>query len=102
MSKTRKPFIAVLIAGALLAGACSDGGSEEASDNPKQAFTEALEALRDYEGITLVLSIEADPGDIANEELPADAAEQVVDSSITISGKGITPEESQVEFIVNV
>lgn len=103
MSKTRKPFIAVLIAGALLAGACSDGGSEEASKNPKKAFTDALEALTQYEGITVVLSIEADAADLASDELPAEAAQQLVDSSFTVSAKsGETPEDAQAEFTVNV
>lgn len=93
---------ALLIAGALVTGACSDGGSEEASENPKQALTDAIEALSEYEGITLVMSIEADADDLASEDLPVEQAEQLVDSSITFSGKGTTPEDSQFEMSVNV
>lgn len=104
MTKTRRRFTAVLLAGALLAGACSEGGgSEEVAENPKQALVDAFEALSEYEGIEMVMSLEADADDLANEDLPIEQAEQLVESSITIRGKqATTPEDQQVEFVVNV
>lgn len=102
MTKTRRRFTAVLLAGALLAGACSEGGSEDVSANPKQALQDAIEALAEYEGITFVMSIEADADDLASDELPVEQAEQLVNSSVTFSGKASTPEEAQFEVAVNV
>ena len=102
MTVTRRRFAVVLLAGALLAGACSDGGSEDASENPKQAFLDAIEAFSEYEGITMVMTIQADADDIASDDLPVETAEQLLDSSLTLSGKGNTPEDSQVEMIFNI
>lgn len=93
-----------LLAGVLLLGACSDGGGgeEEAAENPKQAFTEALDALAEYEGVTLELSLEADPAALEEDDTPPEVAEAIVNSSVTISAKGATLEDSQVQFTINV
>lgn len=105
MTNSRRRFTAVLLAGALLAGACSEGGggSEDVAENPKQALVDAFEALSEYEGIEMVMSIEADADDLASDDLPIEQAEQVVESSITVRGKqATTPEDQQFEFVVNV
>lgn len=103
MSTTRRRFTAVLLAGALLGAACSDGGGEkEAAENPQQAFTDAIDALREYEGITLDLSFDAEAEDLAAADLPEDAAEKLLNSSIRMSVKGETPEDVQTEVVLNV
>lgn len=92
-----------LLAGALLLGACSDGGGEEeAAENPEQAFSEALDALSEYEGVTLELTLQADPADLTGADTPEQAAEALVNSSLTISAKGESAEDSQAEVVVNV
>lgn len=105
MSSTFKRLAAVLAAGALVLGACSDGGGggeEQAAENPEQAFSDALEALSEYEGITLVASIQADPAALEEDDTPPEVAEAIVNSSLTISAKGETAEDSQVQLVVNV
>jgi len=103
MSSTPRRFAALLLAAALLGGACSDGGGEEqASENPKQAFSDALDAFSDYEGVTFELTLQADPNDFVEEDTPPEVAEAIVDSSVTFSGKGSTPEDTQVQMVFNV
>lgn len=102
MTTSRRRLTAFLVAGALLAGACSDGGEEEAAENPKQAFTEALDAFADYEGITLEMTVDADAGDIASADTPEDVAEKILNSSIVLSTKGQAPEDTQFEMRFNV
>lgn len=102
MSSSPKRFAAVLLAAALLGGACSDGGEEQAAENPGQAFDDALDAFSDYEGVTFVLSLDADPNDLVEEDTPPEVAEQIVDSSITVSGKGASLDDAQVEVVANI
>lgn len=105
MSTSRRRLIAFVMAGALLAGACSEGGGaseEEAAENPKEALSEALDAFAEYEGVTLEMTIETDPNDLAEADLPPDAAEALVNSSLIVSGKGSTPEDTQAEFRFNL
>jgi hypothetical protein len=91
-------FAALLLTAALAFGACSD----EAAENPEQAFSDALDTLAGYEGVTLVMTIEADPDDLAATDTPPDVAEKVLNSSLTISTKGSTPEDTQAAFVFNV
>lgn len=104
MNTTLRRLAAPLLAGALLLGACSDGGGgeEEAAENPKQAFTEALEALGEYDGVTLGITIEADPAALEEDDTPPEVAEAIVNSSLTISAKGETAEDAQAQVVVNV
>ena len=104
MNTSLRRLAAPFLAGALLLGACADGGGgeEEAAENPKQAFTDAIEALSEYEGVTLVLTIEADPADLEEDDTPPEVAEAIVNSSLTISAKGETAEDSQAQIVVNV
>lgn len=106
MNTSVRRLAAALLAGALILGACSDGGGgaseEEAAENPKQAFTEALDALADYEGVTLEMTLEADPAALEEEDTPPEAVEAILNSSLTISAKGETAEDSQVQFTINV
>ncbi|HEX2294025.1 MAG TPA: hypothetical protein VHN37_01815 [Actinomycetota bacterium] len=99
-------LVAPLVAVALLLGACSDGGGggggADPADDPKQAFSDALEAFGDYEGITLVMTLQADAAALAQSDTPPEAAEAIVNSSFTMSAKGTTPEDSQVQFLVNI
>lgn len=93
-----------LLAGVLLMGACSDGGGgeEEAAENPEQAFSQALDALADYEGITLDVTLEANPEALQEDGTSAEVAEAIVNSSVTISAKGATLEDSQLQLAINV
>lgn len=103
MTTTRRRLTAFLLAGALLAGACSDGGGEEqAAENPKQALTDALEAFADYEGITAEISMEADTEALVEEDTPPEVADAIVNSSFVISAKGETPEDMQFEMRLNL
>lgn len=103
MNTSLRRLAAPLLAGALLLGACSDGGGEqEAAENPEQAFTDALDALAEYEGVTLVMTIEADPAALEADDTPPEVAEAIVNSSITISAKGETAENAQAEVTINV
>lgn len=103
MSTTQSRFGALLLAAAVFGGACSDGGEEQAAENPKQALSEAIDAFGDYEGVTLEMSLQADPADLATEGTPPAAAEAIVDSSLTVSAMGgETPADAQVAITVNV
>lgn len=102
MTTSRRRLTAFVLAGALLAGACSEGGEEQAAENPKQALTDALDALAEYEGITAEISVEADTDALVEEDTPPEVAEAIVNSSLVISGKGSTPEDTQFEMRVNV
>ena len=105
MSTSLRRVAALLLAGALLATACSEGpggGEEDASENPEAALSEALDAFSDYEGVTLVMSLTAGADDIAAADIPADVAEKIVNSSITISGTGSTLEDQEVSMTFNV
>ncbi|MDQ3982198.1 MAG: hypothetical protein M3271_05900 [Actinomycetota bacterium] len=102
MSTSRRRVAALLVAGALLSGACSDDPGEAAAENPKQAFADALDALAEYEGVTAVVTIEGDPDDLAVADTPPEVAEKVLNSSLTISSRGSTPEDAQAEIVVNV
>lgn len=105
MTTNRRRLTAFVLAGALLAGACSDGGGggeEQAAENPEQAFTDALDAFAEYEGVTFETSIEADPADLAEQDTPQDAAEAIVNSSLIVSAKGSTLEDAQAEIRLNL
>lgn len=102
MNTSLRRLAAPLLAGVLLLGACSDGGEQEAAENPEQAFGEALDAFADYEGITLEMTLDADPAVLEEEDTPPDVAEAILNSSFTISAKGSTAEDAQLELVVNV
>jgi hypothetical protein len=102
MSSRPRRFAAVLLAAALLGGACSDGGEEQAAENPEQAFSDALDAFSDYEGVTFVMSLDADPNDLVEEDTPPEVAEQIVDSSITVSGKAASLQDAQLEVVADI
>lgn len=103
MNARLRRFAAPLLAGALLLGACADGGGEEqAAENPEQAFTEAVEALSEYEGVTVEMTIEGDSAALEEDDTPPEVAEAIMNSSLRFSAKGETAEDSQVQFVVNV
>ncbi|MDQ3952970.1 MAG: hypothetical protein M3279_08425 [Actinomycetota bacterium] len=95
-------FAALLCAAALFAGACAGGGEEEAAENPEQAFSEALDALAEYEGITVEMTVEGDPASLAAQDMTEEEAEKLLDSSLTISAKGETAADAQAQIVVNV
>lgn len=102
MTKRFGWFAALLCAAALFAGACSGGGEEEAAENPEQAFSDALDALSEYEGVTIELSVEGDAASLAAQDMSEEEAEKLLDSSLTLSTKGETADEAQAEIVVNV
>ncbi len=102
MSTSPRRFTALLLAAAVVvAGACSDD-EEEAAESPKQAFGEALDAFGDYEGFTVVVSLNGDAAGLAPGEISGEEAETVENSSLTISAASDTSEGSQAEFTFNI
>lgn len=102
VSSSLRTLVAVA-ALALLASAC--GPDDTVADDPGGALRTAVEALADYEGFELVLSLEADDTAmsalVADGELTQDEAELVFGSSITVrtSGEG---EDGAVELVATV
>lgn len=102
-------ILALLLTSALFFAACSGGDSSPGPDpaeDPKGALTAAIEALGDYEGLTVVLSLAADAGSltaISEGELTEEQAQAIVDSSVSFTGKeGDTPEDAQVEVVADI
>lgn len=95
------------IAAVLLLGACGDdGGGPDPADDPKGALTNALEAINEYDGITMEMSLDSDTGSLvalSEGSLTDDQAEQILDSSLTVTSKSAEdPADAQAEVAVNV
>lgn len=100
-------ILATLLTSALFLSACggSDSGPDPA-DDPKGALQSAIEALGDYEGMTVVASLNTDAASlVASSEgsLTADQAQTIVDSSLSFTAReGDTPEDAQVEIVADI
>jgi hypothetical protein len=93
------------VAAILLLGACGDEGPDPA-DDPKGALTGALEALNDYEGVTMTLRLDSDTGSLvalSEGSLTDEQAQQIIDSSLTITSKQAEdPADAQAEITANI
>ncbi|WP_052668000.1 hypothetical protein [Nitriliruptor alkaliphilus] len=84
--------------------ACNGGGTD-AEDDPTTALQEAVEALADYDGIELRLSIDGDRDAIieaADGELDEDTADLLLGSSLLLRAAGEDEADAQAEFIVEL
>jgi hypothetical protein len=95
------------IAAVLLLGACGDdGGGPDPADDPKGALTNALEAINEYDGITMEMSLDSDTGSLvalSEGSLTDDQADQILDSSLTVTSKSAEdPADAQAEVAVNI
>lgn len=99
--------LAFLLASVLVLGACNDsgGGGGEAAEDPKGSLTSAVQTLGEAEGLQATFTVEstieslsaAGEGDLKEED-----AQKILDSSISIRGKGETPEDAQAEIIFDI
>lgn len=99
--------LAFLITTVFVFGACnqSGGGGGDAAEDPQAALSSAVSALGEADGLATTVTIEstvesltaASEGDMTEEQ-----AQQILDSSIFFRAKGETPEEAQVEVIVDI
>ncbi|MEO8322692.1 MAG: hypothetical protein ABI571_00975, partial [Actinomycetota bacterium] len=100
----RKIF-GLVLALALVAGACGGDSGPGPAEDPQGALQAALDRLGEYEGVTLGLSIAADTGSLvalSEGDLTEDNAQQVIDSSITVSAKQSGDAGSQFEMSANI
>jgi hypothetical protein len=95
------------VAAALLLGACGgDDGGPDPADDPKGALTNAIEALNDYEGVTMTMSVDSDTDSLvalSEGSLSDDQAQQILDSGLTITSKSAEdPADAQAEIAVDI
>jgi hypothetical protein len=98
-----RKLLILAVAAVLFAGAC---GGEDATENPQGSINDAVEALSDYEGITITLSIDSTSDDLvalSEGSLTAEQAQQILDSSFTASSTNTEdPQEAEAEFSVDI
>lgn len=101
----RKIF-GLVLALALVAGACGGDSGPDPAEDPQGALQAALDRLSEYEGVTLTMSIAADTGSLValgEGDITEDNATKVVDSSITLSAKQSDGDAgSQFEMSANI
>jgi len=102
--------LTILLAAALVLGACA-GGDEgpDPAEDPKGALVSAFQRLADSEGISMTATVQSDTGSLialssdgGGEPLTEDEANLILDSSVSVKGKGTTPEDSQSEIVVDI
>lgn len=99
-----KKAAALVLASALLMGACATAESED----PKATLISAMEKTGQAEGLTFDLSLQSTPESLdamartdGGTGLASEDAEKILGSSITMSTKG-SGEEGSFEMVVNV
>jgi hypothetical protein len=100
----RKLSIAVALS-ALLLASCG-GGGPSAKESPRDAFTEALNRLRDAAGLTLTFSLASTTDDLvalSEGSLTEEQANWILSSSLTFAAnKSEDPEDAQAEISADV
>jgi hypothetical protein len=80
-----------------------DAGGPDAEDDPRAALLEAVEALEDYDGIELTLSLDGDAQALAaasDGDLDAETSELLLDSTVLLRAAGREEADAQAEVIV--
>jgi hypothetical protein len=103
----RRKLLALLGAAALVGAGCETlGGGSAGGQDPKAALTQAIEALADAEGVTVVITLEASPQDLVSlseEGLTEEQAQAVLDSSITFAQANTTDlDEIEQQYIFDI
>jgi hypothetical protein len=97
---------AALGAGLLLsAGLTACGGGSDVEDDPKSALAEAIEALGDYDGIELLLSIDGDADALmaaTDGDLDEETTELLLDSTVLLRAAGEDENDAQAEVVVSL
>ena len=103
----RKLF-AMLLVGALVLGACSEGGDggPDPADDPKGALTEAFRDLTEGEGLSMTISLDSDEASLqalsedADTPLPEETAAVILDSSLTFGANNAEdPADAKAEVL---
>jgi hypothetical protein len=96
-------YLAVLVVGALFTGACNSDGGADPSENPKEALTQAFEAVGD-EPTTITISLDADEEALEGtlqdspDPPPPGTAATILDSAFVFSANGEAGENARAEF----
>ncbi|HEX2234675.1 MAG TPA: hypothetical protein VHK89_00210 [Actinomycetota bacterium] len=100
--------LVTIIALAMVATACG-GTSGTSSEDPRATLTSALESLEASAGTTMQLTLQSTPESLralaaqGGDALPADDAQKILDSSLTISSNlERDPAEAAAQIVVNV
>jgi hypothetical protein len=98
-----RKLLILAVAAVLFAGAC---GGDDAAENPQGSLNDAVEALSEYEGVTITLSIDSTSDDLvalSEGGLTAEQAQQILDSSFTMSSTTADdPEDAEAEFSLDI
>jgi hypothetical protein len=106
--RNMRKLVGVLLSGALVLGACSDGGDggPDPADDPKGALIEAFKDLSEGDGVSMNLSIDSDEASLQalvaedGTDLPEETAGLILDSSLTFGANNATdPAEVQMEIL---
>ncbi|CAN5306295.1 hypothetical protein BH20ACT9_BH20ACT9_16940 [soil metagenome] len=108
MTRIRLP--ALLCVAVLAASAC--GGAPSAQDDPRRALSDALEAVGDYPGIEVAVSLDSTPESLQalaasdDGQLTEADAEKILDSQVVVAGtegedpEGTADDEASVTVVV--
>ena len=98
-----RKLLILAVAAVVFAGAC---GGENAAENPQGSLNDAVDALSEYAGFTITLSVDSTSDDlvaISEGGLTAEQAQQILDSSFTVSSTNTEdPKEAEAEFSVDI
>ena len=100
-------ILAALLAAGLVLGACGGGDDgPDPTENPKGALTSAFENIGEWDGVDLTLTLDTTAEDLATiseGSLTDEQADTIVNSSINVKAVGgDSPEDSQVEFVLDI
>jgi hypothetical protein len=98
-----RKLLILAVAAVLLAGAC---GSDDAAENPQGSIDGAVNALSDYEGYTITLTIDSTADSLvalSEGGLTPEQAQQILGSSFTMSSTNTEdPKEAAGEMAVDI
>jgi hypothetical protein len=98
-----RKLLILAVAAVLLAGAC---GSDDAAENPQGSIDDAVNALSDYEGYTITLTIGSTADSLvalSEGAMTAEQAQQILDSSFSMSTTNTEdPKEAAGEMALDI